>query len=94
MACHMIAHRFAIAPKMNFQTKGLGLGEVDLADAHIHGSLSQPQPNVPRVERSTGWFGFWETPDEAPNFVVTESMRPAEGAENVEDLSDALSDLA
>jgi len=75
MACHMIAHRFAITPRMNFQTKGLGLGEVGLADVHIHGSLSQPQPNVPRVERGTGWSGFWEMDDNAPDFIVRESMR-------------------
>jgi len=73
---------------MDFQTKGLGLGEVDLSDAHIHGSLSQSQPNVPRVERSVGWFGFWETYDDASDFVVTESVR------TVADDTDALPNLA
>lgn len=85
MACHMVAHRFAIAPRMNFQTKGLGLGEVGLADAHIHGRLSQSQPNVPNINRGTSWF--WETRDAAPDFIVME-------AENVEDASDALPNLA
>jgi len=94
MACHMIVHRFAITPRMDFQTKGLGLGEVNLADAHIHSSLSQFQPNVPRVERSTGWFGFWETNDDAPDFVVTESMRTIANVENVEDDPNALPNLA
>lgn len=87
MACHMIAHRFAITPRMDFRTKGLGLGEVGLADAHIHGGLSQSQPNAPRVERSVGWFGFWETLDDAPDFVVAD-MGDAEGA------TDALPHLA
>lgn len=81
MACHMIAHRFAITPRMNFQTKGLGLGEAGLADLHIHGSLSQPQPNVPRVERSTGWSDFWGARDDVPDFIVKESMR---GVENID----------
>ena len=88
MACHMIAHRFAITPRMNFQTKGLGLGEVGLADVHIHGGLSQSQPNVPRIERSDGWLGFWRTDDDTPDFVVRESMR------RVEDVTDVLPDLA
>ena len=91
MACHMIAHRFAITPRMNFQTKGLGLGEVGLADVHIHGSLSQSQPNAPRVEKSAGWFGFWGRHDDAPDFVVRESVR---GVGNVEDATDSLPDLA
>jgi len=91
MACHMIAHRFAITPRMNFQTKGLGLGEVGLADVHIHGSLSQSQPNVPRVERSAGWFGFWGAHDDTSDFVVRESTR---GAGNIEGATDALPDLA
>ena len=80
MACHMVAHRFAIMPRMDFRTKGLGLGEADLADARIHGSLAQSQPNAPRVERSTGWLGFWEAHDDAPDFVVTESTPIAEDA--------------
>lgn len=75
MACHMIAHRFAVTPRMDFQTKGLGLGEASLADARIHGSLSQSQPNVPRVGGSGGWFGLWETRDDDSDFVVRESMR-------------------
>ena len=94
MACHMIVHRFAITPRMYFQTKGLGLGEVSLTDAHIHGSLSQSQPNVPRVERSTGWFGLWETYGDAPDFVVTESMRTVEDVESVEDDTNTLPNLA
>jgi len=93
MACHMIVHRFAITPRMDFQTKGLGLGEVSLADAHIHGSLSQSQPNVPRVERSTGWFGFWETQDAAPDFVVMEAMRTVGDVENIEDDTNTLPNL-
>jgi hypothetical protein len=88
MACHMVAHRFAITPRMDFRTKGLGLGEVGLGDAHIHGNLAQAQPNLPRIERSTGWFGFWETGDDVPDFVVTESTR------TVEDTTDALPNLA
>jgi len=79
---------------MDFQTKGLGLGEVDLANARIHGSLSQSHPNVPRVERSTGWFNFWETHDDVPDFVVTESIRTAGDMGNVEDATDALPNLA
>ena len=90
MACHMIAHRFAIAPRMDFQTKGLGLGEVGLADVHIHGSLSQSQPNVPRVERGS-WFSFGGTPDDAPDFVVRESAR---GVGNIEDATDPRPNLA
>ena len=60
--------------------KGLGLGEVNLADAHIHESLAQSQPSVPRIERSTGWLGFWEAHDDTPDFVVTESTPVAEDA--------------
>jgi len=80
MACHMIAHRFAIAPKMDFQTKGLGLGRVGFADVHIHGGLAESQPSVPHVERSTGWFSFWETHDDAPDFVVAEIIPTTEDA--------------
>ena len=87
MACHMIAHRFAITPRMNFQTNGLGFGEVGLPDAHIHGSLSQSQPSIPHVERSTGWFDFWGKCDDAPDFVVMD-------VENIEDTTDALPHLA
>jgi len=94
MACHMIAHRFAITPRMNFQTKGLGLGEVDIENTHIHGSLSQSQPNAPRVERSTNWLTFWETYGDAPDFVVTESMRIVGDVENVEDTTDTSPNLA
>jgi len=88
MACHMIAHRFAIPPRMHFRMKGFGFGEGDLADAHVHGRLGQSQPNSPPVERSSGWSGFWERQDDAPNFVVTEPMRP------VEDTIDALPNRA
>jgi len=94
MASHMIAHRFAITPRIDFHTKGLGLGNIDLADAHIHGSLSQSQPNIPRIERSASWFGFWETHDDIPDFVVTESMRTVGDVENVEDDADAFPNLA
>ena len=94
MACHMIAHRFAIAPRMYFQTKGFGLSDADLANTHIHGSLAQSQPNVPRVERSAGWFGFWETHDDAPDFIVTESMRIVEDVENGEGVTDVPPNLA
>jgi len=72
MACHMIAHRFAMAPRMDFQTNGLGLG---LADEHVHGGLAQPQPHA---ERSGCWFGFWERHDDAPDFVVTETIPTTE----------------
>ena len=75
---------------MDFQTKGLGLGEVGLADVHIHGSLSQSQPNVPRVERGS-WFSFGGTPDDAPDFVVRESVR---GVGNIEDATDPRPNLA
>ena len=93
MACHMIAHRFAITPRMDFQAKGLGLGEAGLADAHIHGSLSQSQPNVPRVGGSDGWF--WETRDEGegPDFVVRDTMRNVANVGNGDDL-DALPNFA
>jgi len=79
---------------MDFQTKGLGFGEVDLANPHIHGSLSQSQPSIPRVERSTDWFGFWEAHDDVPDFVVTESIRIVGDVENVEDTIDTLPNLA
>jgi len=87
----MIAHRFAIPPRMDFQTKGLGLGEANLADVHIHGGLSQSQPNIPRVERNTGWSGSLGTHDDAPDFVVRESIR---GVGNIEDATDAFPNLA
>jgi len=95
MACHMIAHRFAITPRMDFQTKGLGLGEAGLADAHIHGSLSQSEPNVPRVGGSDSWFGFWEARDEGedPDFVVRDSMRGVANVGNGDDV-DALPNFA
>lgn len=87
MACHMVAHRFAIAPRMSFHTKGLGFGEVGLADPRLHGSLSQSQPSAPPIEKNAGWFGFWETHDDAPDFVVRD-------VENVEDATDAPPHLA
>jgi hypothetical protein len=67
MACHMIAHSFAVTPRMDFQTKGLGFGRVDVADARIHGSLAQSQPNVAhaRVERSTDWTESVRTIEDA-----------------------------
>jgi len=77
MACHMIAHRFAMAPRVDFQTNGLGLGRAGLA---------QSQPNVAHVERSGCWFGFWERHDDAPDFVVTESL-------STTDLEDAVDPL-
>lgn len=78
---------------MDFQAKGLGLGEAGLADAHIHGSLSQSQPNVPRVGGSDGWF--WETRDEGedPDFVVRDTMRNVANVGNGDDL-DALPNFA
>jgi len=85
----MIAHSFAATPRMDFQTKGLGFGRVDVADARIHGGLAQSQPDVSHahVERRTDWFGFW-TRDAAADFVVTESAR------TIEDATDALPNLA
>jgi len=94
MACHMIVHRFAITPRMDFRTKGLGLGEVGLADPHIHDSLSQSQPNIPPIERSTGWFGFWETDATAPDFIVTEALHTVEDVENVGDDTNPFPNLA
>jgi len=84
MACHMIAHGFSLTPRMDFETKGLGLGRVNVADAHIHGSLAQTQPSVPHVERSADWFSFWERRDDIPDFVAAESSR------TIEDATDAL----
>lgn len=75
MACHMVAHRFAVTPRMDFQTKGLGLGEAGLADAHIHGSLSQSQPNIPRVDGSDDCSGLRKTRDNDSDFVVRDSSR-------------------
>jgi hypothetical protein len=86
MACHMIAHRFAITPRMDFQTKGLGLGE---AGVHIHGSLSQSQPNVPHVEEGTGWG----TRDKASDFVVRDSVHNVANVGSGGDI-DALPNLA
>lgn len=71
----MIAHRFAVTPRMDFQTKGLGLGEANLVDAHIHGSLSQSQPKVPHGGGGDSWFGLWETRGDDVDFVVRDSMR-------------------
>jgi len=73
MACHMVAHRFAMTPRMDFHSKGLGLGEAGLADPRIHGSLSQSQPDIPPVGGSTSWFGLWETHDDTSDFIVRES---------------------
>jgi len=87
MACHMIAHRFAIMPRMDFQTKGLGLGEAGLADAHIHG-LPQSQPNVPHVGRGNGWEARGDVP--SPDFVVAEPMRALENLGNLEDATKSL----
>lgn len=89
----MIAHRFAITPRMDFQAKGLGLGEAGLAGAHIHGSLSQSQPDVPPVGANTDWFGFSETRDGASDFVVREGIPGVAGVENGGDI-DAFPDLA
>lgn len=83
----MVAHRFAITPRMDFQTKGLGLGEAGLDDMHIHGSLSQSQPDVPRVGRSDSWFGFWETRDEDLDFVVREPTRNVADVGNGDDIN-------
>jgi len=88
----MIAHRFAITPMMDFQTKGLGLGEASLVDAHIHGSLPQSQPNVPRVGGNTNWFGFWEVRDDVSDFVVGEPSHPINTGNGYD--ADALPNLA
>lgn len=84
----MIAHRFAITPRMDFQTKTLGFARVDLPNVRVHGGLAQSQPSGARVERSADWFGFWETREDASDFVVTESSR------TLEDVTDALPNLA
>lgn len=77
---------------MDFQTKGLGLGEAGLVDPHrIHGGLSQP--DVRRVEGNAGWFDFGETRDDASDFVVRESM-PNNAYVGNGDVSDALPHLA
>jgi len=78
-ACHMIAHRFTTAPRMDFQTKGLGFGEVDLSDAHVHDSPPKFQPDV---ERSVGRSGFWGTHGDAA------------GVENGEDDTNTLPKIA
>jgi len=85
VACHMIAHKFAIMPRMDFQTKGLGLGEAGLADAHI-------QPNTLHVGRSDGWFGFLEArgDTQSPDFAVAEPMLALENLGNLRDTADAL----
>lgn len=81
----MIAHKFAIMPRMDFQTKGLGLGEAGLADAHI-------QPNTLHVGRSDGWFGFLEARGDtpSPDFAVADPMHALENLGNLEDATDAL----
>jgi len=91
MACHMIAHRLAVMPRMDFQPKGLGLGEAGLVDEHIHG-LPHSKPNVPHVGRSNGWFGFWEARGDvpSPDFDVVEPMHALENWGNLEDAIDAL----
>jgi len=93
MACHMIAYRLAIMPRMDFQPKGLGLGEAGLVDDHIHG-LSQSQPNAPHAG-SNGWFGLWEArgDDPSPDFGVAEPMRALQNSGNLEDTTDALPNL-
>ena len=83
MACHMIAHRFAITPKMDFQPKALGLGEGSLINGHIHGGLSQSQPDV-RVGGDSSWFGFWETRGDTSDFVVRESVRAVVNGDDVD----------
>ena len=93
MACHMIAHRFAIPPRMDFQSKGLGLGEAGLPDARIHGSLSQSQPDVPPEGRRTSWFGIWETREDTSDFVVREPLSTVADVGNGDD-TDALPYLA
>jgi hypothetical protein len=93
MAFHMIAHRFAITPRMDFQTKGLGLGDAGLADGHIHGGLSHPKPDVAHVGGKTGWLGFWETRDDTPDFVVRESTRGVANVGNGGDDTDTLPDF-
>lgn len=85
MTCHMVAHRFAVTPRMDFQTKGLGLGEGNLPG--IHGSLSQSQPDVPH---DGGWFGFWEARDDVSDFVVRDYMH---NVANVGNGVDSLPDL-
>jgi hypothetical protein len=94
MACHMIAHRFAITPRIDFQTKGLGLGEAGLVDAHLRGSLSQSQPNVPRVGGGGSWLGIWETRDEDLDLVVRDSTRGVADVGNGTDDVDALPNFA
>jgi hypothetical protein len=87
----MIAHRLAVMPRMDFQPKGLGLGEAGLVDEHIHG-LPHSKPNVPHVGRSNGWFGFWEARGDvpSPDFDVVEPMHALENWGNLEDAIDAL----
>jgi len=93
MAFHMIAHRFAITPRMDFQTKGLGLGDAGLPDGHIHGGLSKPQPDVAHVRGRTGWLGFWDTRDDTPDFVVRESTRGVANVGNGGDDTGTLPDF-
>ena len=89
----MVAHRFAIPPRMDFRTKGLGLGEAGLADARIHGSLSQSQPDIPPAGGTNGWFGFWESRDDPSDFIVRESSHAVAHVGNGDD-NDALPYLA
>lgn len=82
-----------MTPRMDFKTKGLGLGEAGLADARIHGSLSQARPNVPPVRGGASWFDFGETHDDASDFIVRESPPTVASVGNGDD-SDALPYLA
>jgi len=43
---------------MDFQTKGLGFGEVDLANPHIHGSLRNLSPAFPVSREAPIGLGF------------------------------------
>lgn len=92
MACHVAAHRFAVTPKMDFHTKGFGLGEASLIGTH--GSLSQSQPSVHRVGGNAGWVGVWDTRDDTSDFVVRDVMPTAAGVENGGGDIDALPNLS
>jgi len=87
----MIAHRFAIMPRMDFQPKGLGLGEAGLDEGRIHGP-PPPRPHAPHVGRNGGWFGFWEARGDvpSPDFGVAEPMDALKNWGNLEDATEAL----